>query len=180
MEAVFVSRVEVVKGLGTLKNSLASKTPPEVMVWCEKGFLVIQAGGIYVKLPSLGEWEGQAQFSAKGFRFLVVALPEDDPMPFIKYPESIGVGRTQIYCSWKEVPKNHITIPLNAKPIQLLGVLRKHSRNELESSGLLNKCLEAEQLVLGKLNTALRTLSPLGVTMTDLNELIDKLIDRYK
>lgn len=160
MEAVFVSRTEVVKGLATLKNSLISKTPPDVMVWCEKGFLNVQAGGICVKLPSLGEWEGQAQFSAKGFRFLVVALPEDDPMPFIKYQDSLGVGRTRIYCSWKQAPKMHISIPLNANPVQLLGILREYSRSDLESSGILEKCLGGEQIVLKKNHHSLPNFIP--------------------
>jgi hypothetical protein len=178
MEAVFVSRKEVQKGLVTLKNAFLVKPPPDIIIWCQKGLLNIKAGGCHIKLPALGEWEGQAQLPIKGIKLITRALPKVDPIPFIKYEDSLGIGHVRLYCSWAHVSKEQISIPINAQPVLILGYLKNYSNEELEASGVLWKCLAADQERIERINSAKKILTPLGVTMNDLIDLVDKAVDR--
>lgn len=178
METVFVSRQEVQKGLITLKNGLRGKNPPDVIVWCEKGYINFKAGGCQIKLPALGEWEGQATLAYKGIQLITSSLPHEDPIPFTKQEDSLGVSHVRLYCSWSKIVNERISIPINAQPVLLLGYLKNYPKEQLESSGVLARCLAADQERLEKINSAKRILTPLGVTTNDLIELVEKAIDR--
>jgi hypothetical protein len=175
---IVVPREELENAFRTLEIAAKGKNPPDLIIQCHPGLLILQVGGSKVEIDGDGLLVGQARLSGKMVRGLRLVIPDEEEIIISQQQEYLTIGRSRFSCTWEEPESRMIRIPNNASLGHVLGIGQRYTKKEIEKSGLRTKFEAANREREQRINKALDSLAPLGVTHEDLVALVNEAINR--
>lgn len=175
---IVVRREDLNNALHTLEIAARGKNPPDLVIQGQPGLLILQVGGSKVEINGDGLLVGQARLSGKLVHRLRLVIPDTDEIVISRRPKFLSIGQSRFSCIWEDPEVRNIHIPVNASLGHVLGIWQRYTDEEIDKSGLRLKFEAANREREQRINKALDSLAPLGVTHEDLVILVDEAIIR--
>ena len=178
-ETIIIPRSEFAQALKTLQVAAKGKNPPQLLVRCEAGALVLQVGGVTVTLPGEGSFTGQARLSARAIKALSQALPDDDPLPVSRHtePDRLGIGSLRLQCHWDEIDSTPVKPPpLDAPDLDLLKWAQSTTQQEIDHLGYGEVIIAARKRLIERVEKAYYSLKHYGFTRDEIRTMVEQAI----
>jgi hypothetical protein len=169
-----VNRSELVEGLTKIGKLVKRKTKSDALLNLEDGNLVVLLDGISIKASAEGNFPGLVRIPGSKALTLIKVLPSEDSLTIAHDGERLYVENFSISCTWLDGEPTTIQVPADASVAHLLGVSLKHSEQEISTSGLSGAVHDAQSKRAKLERQAAHVLEPLGVTLSDIQELVER------
>lgn len=173
-----VNQGELLEGLKQITKLVKKKKIGQGVITNENGKLVVYLEGISIEASAEGALPGMVRVDGTVIQKLSKVLPHDNPLTIQLDGEHLFIGSFSIPCHWANVEPNPVQIPMDASLTDILGLELRHSNDEIFKSSLSNKLSDALSERNKLISWAANKLAPLGVTTTDIEELVDKAVRR--
>lgn len=160
--------------LKTRKRKL--KVCDEAVLSYDGACLHFALSGITVAVPAVGTWPGQARLPGRVILGLAEVPPTHDPVVLAVEQDRLTFGTTSVPCVWQSAWLSQIDMPANAAILHYLALRQTHTNEEIMQSGLSAAVKDAEVKRDRIIGAALKSLSRLDITETDLRRLLDTKI----
>lgn len=177
--SVRAARKDLIEALKPLRRIVRKKDwdSPAVVSMEGQALKVAFVGGA-VSIPAEGSWAGEVRVPTLLFVRLAVNLPKGipagDPLPIEVREDRLYVGTAWGRCVWQAAFGSEIPLPLDPDFMTLLKLPSRYSEDRLERAGLLPRVREAQERSRRLVRKAADVLSPLGVTESDLQRLVQE------
>lgn len=171
--ALQVNRRHLISGIQTIRRTTTPAERGEALLEFEDGRLCIYCGGVDVQAEAVGHWSGRAHVASSFLMRAERAIPTDDPLMLVVADGRLQLGSLRIRCSWDGTRAPVIHLPMNPNLRTLLTVSRQFSDSAIAGSGISELVTEAEERLRRALDSAARTLEPIGISRHDLESLIN-------
>lgn len=179
-----VNRGELLDGLKQLSRLVKKKGVGQGSLTYEQGVLVIDLGGVSFEAAAEGDFPRRVRISGLALLKLANVLPDDDPVILKIEDDRLFIGSLSlpIQHTEEEQPggkdEEHIPHLIETPLYFLLGLEYRYSDDAIIRSGYWEKVNEARGEKERLIQAASYKLSPLGVTKTDVAEMVEKAIRR--
>ncbi|MFC2043438.1 hypothetical protein ACFLUA_04740 [Chloroflexota bacterium] len=175
-ENILISRPQFKQALNTLRIASKGQYSPEMVFSCQGENLFIRLGGSEIKLEGKGRFNSQARLSSKALKSLILALPEEDPLPISRHPDRLGIGNLRLSCRWETQAPTKISVAINSDEMDYLRLAKNYSYDEIAKSGLEPKVEAATNTLNERVLKAFDLLKQYGIEYKDLYNLVDQAI----
>ena len=172
-----ISNTEFSQALSNLAMALPRKgREMDVRIDFDGALVRMITAGVEVSLDGKGRWPGFALAPLRPLVQMRSNLPIGDPLS-IRYSDGrFYVQGWSVSASWHDVGSEPASIPLNPTILHLLQFKASMTEAKLVSSGLRSAVGTAEGRAQKLMLRAQDILRPLGITLRDLEELLDRKI----
>ena len=175
---VSVLKPSFMQGIKVLSKLAKPNPEAEVVFYRDSTELVISAVGGSHRMPIEGNWEGQVRVSSDFLRLLTKVPPTASPVIIAVEGDKLRIGTSKFPCVTQLDVAPPIEIPHDPPLHLVLALQLRHSKEEIEQSGLLPTLKSAQSERDKLLEQAVDTLKPLGVEPEDLRLLADRCVRR--
>ena len=171
-----VEKRAFIRALKDLRISVRAKQNDEALIYFANGRLSIRLQDSTVEVPAAGTLEGRIRVNARTLIPLVTFPPDADPLPLSYHDERIFISRWSVNAIWEPGVDHRIGLADDASDFEILALEQRYSRAELADAGLSDTIEDAKQRRDQCVQEAASVLQSVGVTASDLQNLIaDKL-----
>jgi hypothetical protein len=179
-----VNRAELLEGLKQLSKLVKKKGVGQGTLKYEQGSLVIDVGGISIEAAAEGEFPGLVRMSGASLLKLAGVLPDNDQVVFQAEGDRLSIDTFSLPIQIEDVQgsagadSEHIPYVMEAPLYFLLGLEYKYSDVAVLRAGYWEKVNQARGEKARLIQAVAHRLAPLGVTKTDVAEMVEKALRR--
>jgi len=172
-----VEKRPFLNALKSLRISIRARQKDEAIISYSDEMLTIKLQDAMVQVPATGTWSGSAKIVARTLIPIVTFPPDPDPLPLTFRDDRFYIAGWSVNGSWHPGGVQDLSLPEDATCLDRVALRRRYSDRELEDSGLLQQVRAAEQTVKTQVTHAASVLHDLGITESDLHELVERKLD---
>ena len=170
-----VSNSEFSHALSNLALALPRKgREMDVRIDFDGALVRMTTAGVEISVEGKGKWSGFALAPLRPLVLMRSHLPDADPLSIRFSDGRFYVQGWSVPASWHDVGSEPASIPLNPTILHLLQFKASTTEAKLVSSGLRSAVRTAEDQAQKLMLRAQDILRPLGITLRDLEELLDR------
>ncbi len=161
------------QSLESLREAASHWTQAESIVTFQDQRVTFSCFGEDISIPATGEWPGEARVAMRFLKSVSPALPGRESVTMYVDLGRFHVGPSSTKCVWQETGGRVIRLSEEPSSRDALRLLRSHTREQIEASGLGIVVRDAERdrdVVMARASQSLRSL---GVTSDDVHALVD-------
>lgn len=148
--------------------------------------LYVSLGGARFRADATGTWEGEVLIAVEVLRKLGKNIGRGkEPVLVSTDGKELRFGITIVPCQWNPADYRRIELPLGAPLVDILALPFRHSRIDIERSGLLERLTTAEterdrliKLAVGLFRHAAKALEGIGIAEASPFVIDDTMIRR--
>jgi hypothetical protein len=171
-----VERADLIDALKKLKKLVKRKTPAQAFLSFEKGMLVVSLDGISIECSAEGQFPGIVRIPGVKALTLSEVLPLEDPLTIGHDKQRLYIGPFSMSCGWLEGKPEPIQVPTDAPIRHMLALRLKYSEEQILKSGLSGAVHNARAVRTKLEHQAAYVLEPLGVTLSDIQTLVENCL----
>ena len=170
-----VNRGHLIQGLANVggRSSKLHKRGRAILGF-DGSFLTVEAGDVTFIARATGVWPGNAVVSVTLIQGLAYNTPAGDPMIVTCDGSYVRFGPIQAGCVWQPISAAVLDTPLQAEWLEGLALRYQLPRGRLIAEGRRGEIQVAERKLRALLRRVGKILAPLGVTVADLEALVEK------
>ena len=138
------------------------------------GEMSLHGVGASTSIDAEGRWPGVALVSARVLKSVATRLPSGDFLHVSVRDGRFYIEAWSISAEWQDISPPAITVPINHAVVDILVLAKQKPKAVLVSSGLWPLVEQAKAELSQKLTSAAKVLGPLGITLSDLDCMIQK------
>ncbi len=175
-----VEKRPFLQALKSLRISARARQKDLAVLSFQDGRLHIRLHETGVSVPALGQWPGSARVIARTLIPVVTFPPDPDPLPLRFEGDRFYIAGWSVNATWHAQGGEPIETAAEPTALDLVALRRERGDEALEASGLLEEALEAERSLAGKLSHAARILRPVGISLGDLEDLVERKLEAIR
>jgi hypothetical protein len=161
-------------GLAKFRTRRRAGPSDKAILGFDGRFFSIEALDNLFVCNAVGVWPGTATIGASTIVALAAVPPKTDPVTVKIGGDRLSIGSLSVNCKWQSVSQTLMKLPSVPDWVQALSLKYRATRGQIISDGLVKDIARAENNLAKLIRRVGETLSPLGVTETDLQELVDR------
>ena len=175
---LLVDREEFVQALRLLAKQAKRKNVGDAIFGYSDGMLRVYVGGVSATAAATGDWSGQARVFA-GFVLAAAAIDLTEVQVSLRVEGiRLCLERFSADCVWQTDESELIRLPINPSVLDILALTLGRSASDIRRSGIEAATRTAEERRDTLIGQAIASLTPLGVTPTEVNEVVERAILR--
>ena len=174
---IIVSRKDLVGAFRFLSVASSGKYPPDIIISTIPGFLVLKMSSSETKLPCFGQFDKRGRLPGIWISKLKKLFPDSEEIVLTKEEDFLTIFPLRISCLWEDLTEKTISLPINASLVHYLGLESRYSDLEIEKAGLKAKYEASKKQKEEIMKKAYKNLIPLGITMDDLTNFVNGIIE---
>jgi hypothetical protein len=164
------------QALEDLREATSHGTQVESIVTFQDQRVIFSCFGEDTSIPATGEWPGEARVGMPFLRSVSPALPGRESVTMYVDLGRFHIGKSSTKCVWQEAGGRVIRLSEEPSPRDALRLLRSHTRDQIEASGLDAVVRTAERDRDEMSLRATQSLRSLGVTSDDVHALVEGVV----
>ena len=172
---ILISRAKFSHALSTLALALPRKRGPmDVRIDFNGSLVRMTTAGVEISVDGNGEWSGFVIAPLHILASLRSKMPDADPLSIRFENGRLFVQSWSIPATWHDLGSQPVRIPLNPPMLDLLQLKASITEEKLVSSGLRSAVRGAEDKAQKMMLRAQDILRPLGISLKDLEEILER------
>lgn len=168
-----IGRGDFAKAIRLVSVALPRKGDLEARITFADGLLTLEAAGARTQSDATGEWPGVARASLRALKGVSTKLPSQDPLTIRHDAGRFYIEGWSVPSAWQDIDAGMLALTIKPEIGDLLAVAADNSSARIASSGLAKAVVSAELSVAATLKKAASILGPLGITVRDLEDLLN-------
>lgn len=185
--ALLVDKAELLDALGFLNKTIKASKRRSALISFDGAQISLQVAQVNVKVGASGNWNGKAAVSARLLLDLGKRLKAAQRQRRLREREffTLKLSASRLWLDndalpiiWRDEEGDLIYLPQDAEMLEVLALRHQHSYEELARSNLLYHIEVAEIQRDKVIRAALKTLAPLQIERSELEQFVDDSIRR--
>ena len=169
-----ISNADFANALSSLALALPRKGQAmDVRFDFDGEFLRMTTAGVEISIAGTGKWSGFALAPLRPLALMRKHLPDGDPLTIRFTGGRFYVAGWSVPATWHDLGSAPSSLPLKPTILHLLQFKASNTEAKLVSSGLRSAVRGAEDQAQKLMLRAQDILRPLGITLRDLEQLLD-------
>ena len=173
-----VKRSELEAAFRLIRRLCRPKPGEQAVFSYDAACLHVDCGGVTVTPGARGCWPGQVRMDAKQLVTWARLMPSGDPLVFRFQEGRLWLGNSSCKAELQGAWAKGIDMPMNASSLDFFVLSFTHPREEIEAAGYAGPVAAAERWAQAKILHAAECLADLGVTHSDVEELVEACVRR--